>query len=535
MWQEDNKCAIKAKDIYLEIDQFKKICIDCNVGVNDKILEIYEKKELLYPAYRFHRPKEYLQILFEQEYGVGRFKDLIEIPDEYGNLLKFEKELDKWKYPIFPEFDTALKEGHPLDQANKRGELFIEKPSKDTFRNWSDYQIDLIATGISRKGSTAQFFYSPWQIYLVEEANRKHTRKINVLIPLGEGEKYILREQPLGLSLTKWENHFKALWEYRFRENLHFEKALERIENNILEGANAKQFYDDCKKVAIDIGSCHLYESWIEFLRILCELYFDYQEREQVKLSKCLKKDIRGVVDLLMYGFGKSYREVIDNIGMFIGGREYFYVPPLERIYPEYEQYIKRESRLPIESILKDYNDEVPYSLKLDNVALEEIINQAFNSGNETLLVSIIGINKEYFTPSYFGDEGIWSYIRSLATAIESWAKGITNTNNFRGALATLTNGDFDACCDKLQKSCGKTNIEVNSYADLKQFLAALSTTRFERHGRDLSWMKHIVRSYLIRNYTVHHTRLDPELFGSALIELYKSLLFLVLYAWKVK
>jgi len=538
VWSENNKCPIKPKNIYLEIDEFRKLCGECNVSVSERVLESYEKNDLLYPIYRLHRPKEYLQKIFEHKYSPDHAK-AIEVPDEYGSLLKFDEESDKWKHPIFPEFDKTLKEGHPLDQAYKRGEPFIEKPSKDIFKNWREYEIvlELAYDGSTKKqrSSTAFFYYSPWQIYFVEEANRKHICRINVLMPLGEGEKYVFSEPAQKLALTEWQDHFKMLWEYRFKENLYFEKALEGSKNNILEGADLKQFHEDCNKVAIGVCSHHPYESWIEFLKVLCELYFDYQKREQYKLSNCLKKDIRGIIDILMYGFGKTYRDVINDVGMILGSRTYFDVSPLERIYPEYESYLKRESKLLLESLLKDYNDEVPNSLKLSNNAIEEIVEQASNSGNETLLISVIGINKEYFSPSYFGDEGIWSYVRSLATAVESWVKGIASNNNFNNALAILTKGDFDSCCSKLKTKCGKTNLEVNNYADLKQFLTELLVTRLERGGRDLSWMQYIIRAYLIRNYVAHHTRLAPELLGSTLIELYKSLLFLVFYAWKVK
>ncbi len=540
MWLDDNKCKIKSNNIYLEIEEFKKICHNSNVEASNKLLEAYEKYGLLYPIYRINRPKEYLQKLFEQNHDPDRFKKVIEVSDEYGNLLRFEyEELDRWFYPILPGFDKALNHGHPLDQAYNRGESFIEKPSKETYRNWDEYNVVLQSTieksAIEDRKLTSRHFYSPWQIYLLEEANRKHTRKINVLIPLGEGEQYILSEEPQKLALAEWEGHFTTLWEYRFKENLLFVKALEGVKGDILEGDNAKTFHNDCSKIAADIYPHHSYESWIEFLRALCALYFDYQKREKHRLSNCLKKDIRSVIDILMLGTGNTYGDIINDVGIYLDGTPYFHVPPLERIYPVYESYLKREAKSYFESVLDNYNNEVPGHLKLDKRAVDEIIDKAFDSGNETLLVSIIGINKEYFSPSYFGNEGIWSFIRSLAVAVESWVKVLANKTGFREAIVALASGDFDSCCAKLQKTCGKTNLNIGNYADLKQFLNAIPTIQFQRCGTDLSWMKPIIRAYLIRNYVAHHTKLDPELFGSALIELYKSLLFLIFYAWKVK
>jgi len=541
-WLEDNKCPITAIDIYLEIDRFKNLCNELNVRCSDGLLDVYEKHELIYPIYRINRPKNYLHKIFEQNYGTDRFKNVIEVPDEYGNVFKFEyEELHRWDHPILPGFDKALSEGHPLEQAYKRGESFIERPSKDTYRNWEDYKVILEITindsSLKTTESTARHFYAPWQIYLLEESNRRHTRHINVLINLRESDKYILNEQPQKLSLAQWQDYFKSLWDYRFKENLLFKKALTCAAGNILEGKDSEKFHNSCEKMAKDICLQFSYESWIEFLKALCTLYFNYQEREKHRLSKCVKKDIRSVIDILMLGFKKNYRDIINDVGMYLNGVTYFHVSPLERIYPEYESFLKREAKPLMESVLEDYNKEVPDDLKIDKKFVDEIIEHAFRAGNETMLVSIIGINQEYFSPSYFGDEGIWSYIRSLAVAVESWVKTLLVANtNFRGAIGTLTKNRFgknffDSCCGQLQKELGRTNMDVYSYADLKQLLDKITTIEF----KNLSWMKYLLRAYLTRNYAAHHTKLEPELFGSTLIALYRSLLFLAFYSWKVK
>ena len=530
-WLKNDKCPVGAGDIYLELDRFKKLCNELNVQGSDGLLEAYEKHGLIYPIYRINRPKDYLQRIFEQNHGRNRSENVIEVPDEYGNLLKFKyEELCSWDHPILPGFDKALSEGHPLEQAYKRGESFIEKPSKDTYRNWADYKVILEITinGSSRKTteSTARHFYSPWQIYLLEESNHRHTRYINVLINLREGEKYILNEQPQKLLLARWQDYFKLLWDYRFKENLLFTKALKDVNGNILEGKDNENFHNSCEKMAKDICSQYSYTSWMEFLKALCVLYFEYQEREKHRLSKCVKKDIRSIIDISMLGFEKTYIEIINNVGTVL----------VERIYPEYESFLKREAKPLMESVLEDYNKVVPADLKLNKNDVDDIIDHAFSNGNETMLVSVIGINQEYFSPSYFGDEGIWSYVRSLAVAVESWVKTLAAKTEFRNAIVTLTKNrlgqkSFDSCCDQLQKALGRTNMDVHNYADLKQFFNKITTINFN----NLSWMKYLIMAYLTRNYIAHHTKLESELFGSILIELYRSLLFLAFYTWKVK
>lgn len=521
----------------MEIENFTKICAECNVNVSDRLLETYEKYGLLYPSYRIIRPKAYLQDLFDQHHSPDRRKNAVEVSDKYGNLFKFEhEELGEWHHPIFPEFDSALMEGHPLDQAYTRGESFIQRLSKDAYRSWTEYKVVLETTiegkPIRKTDMLSRHFYSSWQIYLLEETNRKHIRKINVLMPPRELEKYI-ENRPQKTELGEWEDHFKALWEYRFKENMLLTKFFENAGGNILEGDVAEGFNNSCGEIASQTCSRFLYQSWIGFLQILCALYFDYQKWEKHNLSKCLKRDIRAVIDLLMRGKAKTYRDIIADVGMIIGGATYFHVSPLERIFPEYENYIKREASCFFESVLDDYNNTVPTSLQLTKNAINEMISCAFSSGNEALLVSVIGINKEYFSPSYFGEEGIWSFIRSLAVATESWVKTISGQNSFKNAIINIATGDFDSCCSMIQSACGKTSMNIHNYSDLKQLLDVMPTTPLVRDGRDLSWMRFIIKAYLIRNYAAHHTQLNPELFGIRLIELYNSLLFLVFYAWK--
>lgn len=540
-WVENKKSPVTNTDIYLESEKFKKICTDLNVHASQNLLEIFEKHGLLYPLYRVNMPKDYLQAIFEQRYTPNRPKNIIEIPDKYVSLWKFQnEELNGWHHPILSGFHRALSEGHPLEQACMREESFIGIPSPDTYKNWNEYKVTLeltrdAETPLRQTTSTVLHFYSPWQIYILEEAYRRHTYTVNVLTSIEENTRFILAKQPQELSLTRWQDHFKILWQYRFREGLLFIKAFEGTKGKILEGDAAEDFRDACKTEASQIGQRYSYESWINFLRELCALYFEYQERERYGLSQCVKQDITFVVDIIMYSFGKNYREIITDVGMRIGGATYFQVSPLEIIYPEYESFLKREATLLLESALDEYNKEVPDNLKLDKSAIVEIINWAFASGNETLLISVIGINKEYFSQSYLGNEGIWSFLRSLAVAIESSVILLEKKENFRNAIETLSGNNFNWCCDQLQRKCRKSNLDVKSYADFKQFLKELSNVSLIKKKNNLTWMKHLIKAYLTRNYVAHHTKLEPELFGSILVGLYNALLFLLFYAWKTK
>lgn len=525
-------------DIYLELDKFKKLCNECHIDVSDQLLEAYEKHGLIYPAYRVKRPPKYLQLIFEQR----GYSYCLAVPDRYDKLFKFEQsDLNMWKSPTSPEFDKALSEGHPIDQAYTRSEKFIVKPSSKNFQNWSRYKVKLSKeTGgsvVSQRDSLVVHYYSPWQLYLLNEANNAYTLKTNLLLRGRRRVTPYIKSKPCKLKLSEWEEFFESLYLFKFKENLLFSKACNGIEGNFLDGVNAKRFHNNYRTLAKAVYSAHFHERWVDFLRSLCELYFGYQKDEKTNPSKCLKEDIGAIIDLIMSGASKNYKDLVNEVGMIIGGIQHLGTPPLEKIYPDYESYLKRESLDELESAWNYYNKVVPANLTLGKEALKEIIDHAFKHGNKTLLVAIIGIHKEYFVQSYFGNEGLWSYIRSLAIAIEVWVKNLSGGRGFTSAINSLTNGTFNSCLEQLAQACGLRNrnaLRINSFSELTNFLSTLSGLRFNSGSIVLPWMEYIVRAYLIRNYAAHHTALEQELFGKNFIEIYHSLLFLVFYAWKV-
>ena len=386
-------------------------------------------------------------------------------------------------------------------------------------------------------------FYSSWQIYLLEEANRNFVRSVNILKDFEEFKFHwnslylkLAGISTDSLSLTKWQDFFVAIWDYRSKKNLVL-SAITADEKGffILEGEKAKKFYDERKKIAKNIAAKFSYPQWIEFLKQLCDLYYQYKNAEKIKLSKCVKRDIITNIDILMLGLSIQYRKIIEDVG-FIWNQRIRHIPALEEIISEWETFLKREAKFHLEFILEDYNKVMPSDFQVSKDDLDQIIDYALEKDNETLLASIIGINKEFFVPSYFDDEGLWSYLRSLAIALEVWIKNFTCERNFLSAVKALVcKQDLDNVENCLQTQYGITSLDINSLSDLISLLQILKNFSCRRGSKDISWIKYLIRAYLIRNYIAHYTKLSPELSGRTLIEFYRALIYLVFYAWKVK
>jgi hypothetical protein len=536
-----NDFKIRPKYIYLEIEQFKELCNANLLSISDKLLELYEKHDLLYPIYRIFRPKDYLQLIYKQRYNYEQpYNNEFEIPDQYEKLAKFEyKDLDRWNSHIFQDFEIALDLGHPLDQAYHRGEEFIIKPSKQTFKDWDEYKVNLHALFdnriIENVISRARHFYTSWQIYILEEINSNYFYETNRLIEVKNRNDFYWKDLPFSkILLNDWREFFNVLGQYRFKVQLLFEKSMEGIKTGILEGEPLHEYHIKERELAKIYISNHNYESWVNFLKVLCGRYFNYLDKEKIKLSQNIKSEIYSVIDLILFSSNKQYRDILNDVGRHIDGRTFLDMLALEHIYPEYDSHLKRKTSFLLSSSLKKFNENVPEFLKLTENDVEEIMDYALKIGNETIMVSLIQLNKEYFEPSHFGREALFSYIRSLSNAIESWCIILVGRERivYKKALDILTDNKFSMCCNKLQNKCEKNNLRVNSCNELKIFLNALHEIDMEIEGERHSWIKLLIRSYLIRNYLAHHTRIDPQLMGTTFIEIYNSLTFTIFYAW---
>jgi len=524
---------------YLDQKEFQKICTANHIDANDYLLELYEEHGLLYPVFRLLRPKEHLQAIREWRFNND---GTIELDSKYHTLFFYESGGLTGFHWIIPEerseLQKSLEMGHPLEQAYKSGEKFIIKPTQETFIDWEKYIVTLPPTpktwNFSETQSTAKHFYCPWQMYLLEELNRFHIRTFNILSEHRPTYPDYFRKWFGAMSrVAKWSKYFQVLWDFRFKQSILLVQANDGSNKRYIEGEAFRRLFERKKELAKVLYLSFEYKSWIEFLRILCEYYYKYIDAEKIRLSKNIKIDIGGAVDIVCYGSGKTYNELLEDVGMNAGGTIFFRLSPLERIYPLYERRLKHDAEWMLEVGIRTYNKLVDDDLRLAGNAASQIVEFALESGNDTLLSALIRLNKEIDEPTYYGNEGLWSHIRSLAVALESWVKTLTGKRQFQSALNSLTDGLFKQYKDGLRDNIGIDNLEVYSVDDLKTIMLASETLESANERPVASWMHKIVVAYLIRNYVAHHVKLDPWVFGSRLIEIWKSLNFLIFFAWR--
>lgn len=540
MWWLDNvKIPYSDYDLYVDVERFKEFCK--KLKVNPAYLGTYEKYKLIYPIYRVFRPKEYLQAIFEQKYNNP---EQICIPDHYLMLFEIEDQISVYQLYRGAKFWNLINKGHLLDQACAQNNPFVRKLDTDSFVPRCKYRVNLIKkNGIKKEDYVVRDFYSPWQIYLLEEANRKFMTNVNVLKEFDEYKRSLKLHRefsPRTLSLIKWKDFFEAIWDYRFRENLLLLNfTLDKTGFFILEDKEAEKFYNECEKIAKVIALRFSYSQWIDFLKQLCALYFQYKDAEKIGLSECVKKDIRVIIDILMMTFGVEYRKIIENVGWIINGHKFFMYAPLERIFPEWETFLKKEAKSHLGSILENYNKVIPSTYHVSKDDLDQIIDYALNTNNELLLASLIGLNKEYFSSSsYLSWYRVWPYLTSLAISAVHWIKSLVNNHKIglEKALNQITNKKFSRELQQVKQLFEERTGKIfPGYPDINDLIELSKIiNEIENIDKDTN-IKYLVLSYLIRNYVAHNVKITPLFFGGSLQIFVRALIYLVFYAWKVK
>lgn len=517
---------------YLKVKEFVNLCFEMRVDLGrypDKLMEAYEQHGLIRPVYRINIPKDYKKLLFNN-HALKKEKSNISLPEEYADINDFlQYRIVNYHATSPPWIDSTLDEGHPLDWAYKGNKPYIEKPSQETFKTWREFEIveGILYDEFPQTGRIAEHYYAQWQVFLFDEADSFFSITINLFLPLKEHNIDISRDT---LSLSKWIENFEVLSEYRFKEQLIFEKFMNQTTNNILEGHLLNDFYAGIKKQAEIVFDKIPEQSWIEFLGKLCETYFLYEKTEKINLSQLLKSYLYAIIDVFLRTSKKTYSELINKVRMLDGGID------LETIFPD-EDKEKKRARDYFCLLGDEFNSLFP-SYAITDTEIDEIIEQSIKNGYGALLTSVININRELKKDGLFKYENIWNcYIGSLATAIETFGREKFPGTKKLSDCICKANGKSQALRQQLDDYLGKNGFEktITDASDLTEFLKKFDIiTNSAKYNlsvpNNLLDLKFFLISNLTRNFVNHTAFIDKELFGSRFIEIYKSLIFTLFY-----
>lgn len=514
---------------YLEAVEFIEYCKANNVDASLSTLEVYEKVGLLIPFYRLVFPEEYTRTLFEYNYKINNTTLAASFDDDkWQEIEQLRTALHSYSFKPLPQFDFALKHGHPLDYAYQNKNPFLQKPDKENFKPWEKYKIVAgTIDGHSVKEDTAEHYYTPWQIFILDELNLMHTIEENYATKQKKGWG-IFKQELHPSKLASFYLYFQTISNFVMMESLIRLDITFDLKCSVIEGELYKQLRGRIAEQAKNEYEKHSYSEWIKFIRKLVELFTEYNEREKLKFVDELKRFITSTINMLMDATKKSFEEIKNDYdGRFKGLRcqcrdkgIMIYPGELERIYPDELKEAKERARWSFESKIKQFNETLPDNLKIEEKIIDVLIDNIIESGHHLLLSHLHEVEKLWFNHSPHWESSIWAHLRSVAVSIESISQEWYGQNK----LGSILEYAFKKEYTNLKDSIGKGIIDAKTLSEYKQKFDKIS--EHKKKGIHGICGYHLVSAHLTRNYFSHKIKFEPYMLGSMFIEVYKDLVF---------
>lgn len=514
---------------YLEAKEFVEYCKGNNVDASLNMLEAYEKTGLLIPFYRLVFPDEYIRALFEYDYKVNNTTlDASFDDDKWQEIEQLRTALHSYNFKPLPQFDFALKHGHPLDYSYQNKNPFLQKPDKENFKPWEKYKIVAgTIDGHPVKQDTAEHYYTPWQIFVLDELNLMHTIEENYATKQKKGWG-IFKQELHPSKLIAFFEYFQTISNFEMMTSLIWHNISFDVKGMVIEGELYRQFESRTGEQAKMEYKKHSDSEWIKFIRKLVELYTEYTKREKIKLASELKRFLTSTVNMIIDATGKSFEDICNaydgKFKKFLGmGRDeniMIYPGELKRIYPDELKESKEVARISFNSQFKQINETLPDNLKIEEKTIAALINSITESGHHLLLSHLHEIEKRWFNHSPHWESSIWAHLRSFAVAIESIAQEWYGENKLGNILEYAFKKEYVDFVNSIGK--GITNTKTSS--EYKRNFAKI----LEHKKKSIQSIcgYHLVSAHLTRNYFSHKIKFEPDMLGSMFIEVYKDLVF---------
>ena len=511
---------------YVDAEDFIKFGQSLKVTISNRLLEEMEKEKLLFPTYRTICPREYIEVSWKrQEIDVDLWKE-IDV---------FDREMEIQQIPSEQANEKLLKEGHPLDIAWESQKSYIQKPERESFRPWKDYEVTVeYPDGTKTTRESASAFYEQWQIYHIDEIT-SHV--------LGQRRWALLRgylnlpplEMPKSKSsVMQYQDMHRILADYQFRCQLHFEKAFlkaERQGSRFIEGENHREYKNNIHKESIEAFKQASEDRWIEFSRDLCRFCFRYQEREKESLKSVARLDLRDACQVVIDALGLDYMALAERVGRHIDGRTFIGKFALEHIFPDPQVELIRKGSDSLSSFMDDYTkatDKPKESLEPD--LPEKLVRSSIDEGNEALIIKMIEINDERFSPALHHEERLWAFLRTLSVAVEVFGKSLGYGDKIDSILKKTMNGKFEPSfripLDRKWRNSGQQS-SIDRASKPGELIKRID---FIRANASPGVQQYLITTKLLRDYLSHNTAIDVDLLGERFIFLYKSLVLTAMY-----
>jgi len=556
---------------YLEAQKFIDYCKANRVDASLNALETYEKHSILMPIYRFVFPNGLIKAKYECE-KENPFDPVMKLncSSEWKPIVRLINALSNYNFGNYP---AIIKNGHPLDSEYKKHNPFLKLPNKSDFCPWKDYEIvvDIDKDGDPVKRNTAEHYYAPWQIFIVDDLNYLHTIKENYLTKERKG-RGIVKKNIRKSRILEFSDLFQTISNFRMLEKIIRIIVTDDVKGSVIEGECYRTLEERTKKIAKKEYAKHNKSEWIEFIRKLVGLYYHYTELEKDNLSQELKRLLGSTAIIVMMARNKDldFKRLCDEYGggNKSGGIRYIdgtriYPDGLENIFPIETRQLRKRALSILPSYIKEVNNWLPEGSKLlsDNFH-EQLVSTIIDEGNELLLTHLYEIEDLWFNYKPYRVGSIWAHLRSFAVGVEGLGKEWFGGEELKDAEVTpkirklgkegiegvFTKAFGNDYKDRLKSEYNKLKLEQytkNSitWADTQdEFIEKLNCILgnkglFNNLSSNPFCKYHLVVTHLTRNFVSHHIKIESTMMGSLFVEVYRCLVLTLvsLFAQKKK
>lgn len=541
---------------YLEQEKFIKFCEENSVKIHSHYLESFEREKLLFPIKRW---------TFSEDYAIFKHQEIFTPPNKqnynpsYLPLLKLEEEISKFLDLMF--FDKI---NHPFDEIDENWQEYLTNPLNNEFIDWKDYEVNYTFKGNNWKTIRAKNYYSYWQIYEIDGINEFKTRSYKVLFDEKENKYYLTCNKEF---VEKWSKRPKenilniSSFEHYYNCICDFIQSFERIRNITFKEKNAGEFLtkeenDSFNKKIVELSTkiAENYnlssEDFYEFLKILCQRYFIYENKD--KLQNLIKRDIWYCIQLIFYLTGDTWGNISSKINrqgqMGTYYKLYTRVPKktLEIIFPNEREEIKEEAMLHIDIQLKRYNEKVIQKYKLDKTNIENFIEFVETNGLAHFLIFMANINKDYFSHEYKSEKNLIFHLRNLSIFIEEIIKtiGLNSIPEIKNKYPTQTGFRYilSPICQNepwwniftdLSKKKHFYDININNFYNRIDQTPQIINSYQKLDEQRKFILVNLARATIIRNYYAHNSLQINNLKKSYPL-LFESLIDSIFIIWSI-
>jgi hypothetical protein len=508
---------------YLEVEEFVDYCKKCKVHTSTSELEAYEKARLLFPVYRLIKPDDYVRAVFEYKYRIPS-----EINGEWQEMDELQSALTSYCLPRNPFFERTLSTGHPLDCAYFDKSPFLHMPSADEFKPWEEYKI-IAGTieGYPIQEDTAEHYYSPWQIFVLDELNERYTILENYVAGSRQGWG-IFNKEIRPSKLVEFSEFFQTVSTFMMIEPLIWLDMTLDHKKSSIEGELLEKILRRIEFAAKKEYEKHVHNEWIKFIRKLVELYSKYLEEEKIKLSDELKIFLSNSSNMIMYATQKPFEEICDEYdGRFKGiimpcieNDIIIYPGKLDKIFPDELKQAKERALWIVGIYINELNKTMPDDAKIDAKVKEELIDNLIGCGHEIILSHLHELQKLWFNREPHWKSSIWAHIRSFTISIESIGQTWYRNRPRKEIFELIFNEDYDG----FRKAIGEKITDAENPDEFKRKLSNIIEA--SKKNIERIYCYHFAIAHLTRNYLSHNVQFEPAMLGSLFVEVYRSLVF---------